>query len=75
MRLKLERTTRAAITNTALTIMSEEAYTHFYIMSHRVHQDPIHKYKSYTTNVNILDYLSLLHNVNYASQWPYSILL
>jgi len=66
MHIKLLRTTTAAITNTALRRMSEEAYIHFYTMSHRVRQDPIHKYECYTTNFNILDYLTLLHHVNSA---------
>jgi len=64
--ITLLSTTKAAISNTSLTRMSEEAYIHFCTMSHRVYQDPIYKYKSYTKNINILDYLSLLHHVNSA---------
>jgi len=43
MHIKILRTTKAAIANNALTRMSEEAYIHFYTMSHWVHQDPINK--------------------------------
>jgi hypothetical protein len=41
----------------------------------QVRQDPVHLYDTYTRNINLFNYLTLLHHVNCAQDWRYAIFL